>query len=239
MTNALATIEDTIGLPELIDKASWTLSEARTSAEVLEARDLAGLVYDTAKRAARLSQAKGAHDTLVAAAHRVQADALLIESQAKYRLADEYDAAQERGEMATRQNNPGSVGHVLNENMPPATASDIGLTRKAIHEARKIRDAEKQEPGIVARVIKEAVDSGKEPTRALVKRAIAKVAKPKKEEKPEEESSDGTDMKNYIKKRAEADEKKYIEDRDFAALKKLWKKTCPGAQQMFRDWAGF
>ena len=52
--------------------------------------------------------------------------------------------------MATRQNNPGSVGHVLNENMPPATASDIGLTRKAIHEARKIRDAEKQEPGIVA-----------------------------------------------------------------------------------------
>jgi hypothetical protein len=36
----------------------------------------------------------------VKGAKRAQADALLIESEAKRRLADEYDAAQERGEIA-------------------------------------------------------------------------------------------------------------------------------------------
>ncbi|GGB63500.1 hypothetical protein GCM10011316_39210 [Roseibium aquae] len=62
------------------------------------------------------------------------------------RLAEEYDAAQERGEVATRQHNPGSVGHVGADNMPPVTAADLGLRRKDIHECRKIRDAEREKP---------------------------------------------------------------------------------------------
>jgi hypothetical protein len=49
--------------------------------------------------------------------------------------ADEYDAAQARGEVATRQNNPVSGGHVGGCNMPPATAADLGLRRDEIHEA--------------------------------------------------------------------------------------------------------
>jgi len=56
------------------------------------------------------------------------------------RLADEYDAAQERGEVATRQHNPGSRGHVPEQNMPPATTAELGLTRKDIYEARQIRE---------------------------------------------------------------------------------------------------
>jgi hypothetical protein len=51
-------------------------------------------------------------------------------------LAEEYDAAQARGEVATRQHNPGSVGHVGDSNMPPATAADLGLRRDEIHEAQ-------------------------------------------------------------------------------------------------------
>jgi hypothetical protein len=43
---------------------------------------------------------------LIAAAHRAQADALEIEAQAKRRLADEYDAAQDRGEVAVRGSTP-------------------------------------------------------------------------------------------------------------------------------------
>lgn len=35
--------------------------------------------------------------------------------------------------------------------MPPATVADIGLTRKAIHDARQVRNAEVAEPGIVQR----------------------------------------------------------------------------------------
>ena len=158
-------------LPGLIDRAATMLSGAKTAAEVIEAREAAGLAYDIAKRAARLKSAKAAHDDLVAAAHRAQADALEIEAAAKRRLADEYDAAQARGEVATRQNNPGSVGHVSDENMPPATADNLGLSRKAIHEARQLRDAEVADPGLVRRTLDAQLERGEERTRFAVRRA--------------------------------------------------------------------
>jgi uncharacterized protein YjiS (DUF1127 family) len=59
-------------------------------------------------------------------------------SLAKRRLADEYDAALERGEVR-------SVGNVPSQNNTP-TVQDIGLSRKDIHEARQIRDAEENDP---------------------------------------------------------------------------------------------
>ncbi len=69
------------------------------------------------------------------------------EAAAKRRLADEYDAAQERGEVAksgdTLRNGPG----VPKRNAGKATAADVGLSRKEIHEARSIRDAQKRDPG--------------------------------------------------------------------------------------------
>lgn len=62
------------------------------------------------------------------------------EPAAKRRLADEYDAAQEKGDVA---------GHggarnfkVPNGNVEPS-AADVGLSRKEIHDARTYRDAEK------------------------------------------------------------------------------------------------
>lgn len=64
------------------------------------------------------------------------------EAQAKRRLADEYDAAQARGEVArsgdTLRTGPG----VPKQNAGKATAADVGLTRKEIHEARRICDAD-------------------------------------------------------------------------------------------------
>src|SRR5690242_3167214 len=115
-------------LPSLIDRAAAILVQARSSAEVLEARDVARDAYDAAKKAARFSKAKGAHDTLIAAAHRAQADALQIEAQAKRRLADEYDAAQERGEVRGANQRTASSPEAVG-------ASEIGLTHKEIHEA--------------------------------------------------------------------------------------------------------
>lgn len=108
-----------------------------------------------------------------AAAYRAQADALLIESQAKRRLADEYDAAQERGEVQAAGGNRGNQ-HVaiIPDGKNAATVSDIGLSSKQIHEARQIRDAEEREPGIVKRAVDERVAAGQEPTRAAVRRAI-------------------------------------------------------------------
>jgi hypothetical protein len=157
------------GLPGMIDRAAAMLAGAKTAAEVLEAREFAGLAYDAAKRAARLSRAKAAHDDLIAAAHRAQADALEIEAAAKRRLADEYDAAQARGEVAKAgQYERANVG---NGNVSPATASDLGLRRDQIHDARLIRDAEVAEPGIVRRTLDERLARGEEPTRSAVRRA--------------------------------------------------------------------
>ena len=155
-------------LPGLIDRAATMLASAKTAAEVLEAREAAGLAYDVAKRAARLKNAKAAHDDLVAAAHRAQADALEIEAAAKRRLADEYDAAQERGEVVGAHN--GARKRVDDDNAI-VTSADLGLRRDQIHDARLIRDAEAAEPGIVRRTLDERLERGEEPTRAAVRRA--------------------------------------------------------------------
>jgi hypothetical protein len=155
-------------LPSLIERAAAMLSGAKSAAEVLEAREAAGLAYDVAKRSARLQRAKTAHDDLIAVAHRAQAHALEIEACAKRRLADEYDAAQDRGEVQK----PGGdrVSNVPDRNNAP-TVSDLGLSRKDIHEARLVRDAERIEPGIVRRTLDEGLARGEEPTRAALRRA--------------------------------------------------------------------
>ncbi len=160
-------------LPHLVDHAAAALANARSAAEVLEAKDYAAFAYDAAKRAARLAKAKGAHDELIAAAHRAQADALEIEAQAKRRLADEYDNAQEQGEVQA---------HGRPKNLPdgkdftPVTAGDLGLSHKDVHEARVIRDAEEAEPGIVRRTLDEKLTRGEEPTRAALRKMVVDAA---------------------------------------------------------------
>lgn len=160
-------------LPALISSAAGRLASATTAAEVLDARDAASVAYDAAKKAARLARAKGAHDQLIATAHRAQADALEIEAAAKRRLADEYDAAQERGEVATQNDGRRPVG-VPDGNAKP-TVADIGLSRKDIHEARALRDAEAADPGIVRRTLDARLAAGEEPSKAAVRRAVADV----------------------------------------------------------------
>ena len=168
---ALATVpEEVHALRTLVDCASSALADARTAAEVLDARDMAGLAYDVAKRAARLQRAKAAHDDLIGAAHRTQAHALEIEAQAKHRLADEYSAAQLRGEVARHGGTRRSKVSGGNLEQVP-TASDLGLSKKELHEARLIRDAEAAEPGIVRRTLDERLDRGEEPTRTALRRA--------------------------------------------------------------------
>lgn len=152
-------------LPGLVQQAAAQLASAASAAEVLDARDTARVAYDAAKSAARFAKAKGAHDELIAKAHRAQADALEIEAMAKRRLADEYDAAQLRGEVRGH-------GERRVSNVETVGFADVGLTAKDIHEAREIRDAEETYPGIVKRTLDAAIEAGEEPTRAAVKRAV-------------------------------------------------------------------
>ena len=92
----------------MVRTAATRLASATTAAQVLEAKDQASVAYDASKLAGRMLRAKKAHDDLISAAYRVQADALEIEAAAKRRLADEYDAAQSRGEVASGRDGPGA-----------------------------------------------------------------------------------------------------------------------------------
>lgn len=156
-------------LPGLIDRAASMLAGAKSAAEVLEAREYAGLAYDAAKRASRLSRAKSAHDDLIAAAHRAQADALEIEAAAKRRLADEYDAAQARGEVA-------GLGANQHREEGVVVSNTLGLRRDQIHDARLIRDAEQADPGIVRRTLNERLERGEEPNRAALRKMVVDAA---------------------------------------------------------------
>lgn len=207
---AVEAVENGSGLPLLVERAASALMSARSAAEVLEARDLASLAYDAAKRAARVAQAKGAHDALVAAAHRAQADALEIEAGAKRRLADEYDAAQERGEVV----GPHGGGDSTVPNRNAATAADLGLSRKEIHEARKIRDAEEKDPGIVRRTLDSALERGAEPSKAEVRRAVAPDVMARKLAAGDAAADAAMDQK------------------EFRRFRKLWKDLRPGARAL-------
>lgn len=211
MTALVAPDKIDLSLPALVDRAVQALANARTSAEVLDARDLAAVAYDAAKRAARIGKAKQAHDSLIAAAHRTQADALEIEAQAKRRLADEYDAAQERGEV-------GKAGGDRKIKIPDRNFETTGVPPKELHEARQVRDAEQSDPGIVRRTLDEALDAGEEPTRAKVKRAVK--AKSKRTRKP----------RGYHSAPA-VEETQH--DRDLRMLLGMWDAACDSARQEF------
>jgi hypothetical protein len=64
----------------------------------------------------------------------------MIEARAKIRLADEYDAAQERGEMSTGQE------YLMKGDASPGIdavrcrASDVGLSADDVYEACEYRD---------------------------------------------------------------------------------------------------
>lgn len=219
-----ATVQPLGKLVEMIEDAANTLSGAHSAAEILDARDKAALAYDAAKRAARFAQARDAHNTVVAAAHRAQARALEIEAGAKRRLADEYDAAQERGEIAKRADGPAIRDHVPEQNkiksdtvsVLPATTADIGLSRKDIHEARIIRDAEQSEPGIVRRALDAVIAAGEEPTKAKLRRVVK--GKSRRTRKPRHGNVASTETQH---------------DRDLRMLLGVWEAACQSARDEF------
>ena len=154
-------------LPALVKQAAAALEGAQTHAEVLEARDMASVAYQAAKAAGRMAKAKEAHDALLAAVYRAQGHALLIESRAKMRLAEEYDAAQPPGVAAKRGGDRKSKGRT-----PPLIRPDDVGGKDALKDARRIRDAEQAAPGAVASAIDGMVDAGEEPTKAKLRRQL-------------------------------------------------------------------
>lgn len=153
----------------LIQRAINTLAEAKTSAEILDARNAAHTAYAAAREAEHLARVTGAAKEVLVACHEARAQALLIETQAKIRLADEYDAAQARGEVQKQGGD--HTSKIPNENFAP-TAADVGLTGKDIHEARQLRDAEAKDPGVIAKALDGEIAAGRAPKPATIKKAV-------------------------------------------------------------------
>lgn len=163
---------DAIGITAIIGRARQNLQAAESAAAVLDAKDIGDFAYTQAKKMNRMEAAKGASDQAIAAGYRLQADALELVAEAQRKLADEYDAAQERGEVQRH----GKV-EVPEGNLKPATLSDLGLSKKDIHEARIVRDAEAAEPGIARRALDARLEHGQEPTKAALREAVTEAAR--------------------------------------------------------------
>jgi hypothetical protein len=112
--NATAVVEIE-KLASLVTRAANKLTAATSAADVLDAMTDARAGYDIAKTAARLARAKDARDEVLAKCRQTMGDLLVIEAQAQCRIANEYDAAQERGEVATRADGTAIRDHVPGE----------------------------------------------------------------------------------------------------------------------------
>lgn len=147
----------TCSLPALIDRARSRLAEARTSAEVLEARAAAKAALHYAK--------------LQKAANETQADCLSIIKRAELRMADEIDAAQQSGEVARADGaiNPGTAKGARTAGTLPATYGELGVSSQRVAEWRELRDAGES---VIEEAIQSALDEGRAPTNADVQRAV-------------------------------------------------------------------
>ena len=187
-----------LNLPSLVSEAADQLAEAKTSAEVLEAKTTAGVAYDAAKSAGRIARMKEAHDDLIQKIYRSQAQCVIIQGEAQARLADEYDAAQERGEVAKRGWESGVDKHNI------TTAADLGLRRDQIHEARKVRDVLRKDPAAIEDKVNALVEQGLEPTKAAIREQLLHALENPKafssNHKPEKKhvvSEDYTDLASF------------------------------------------
>ncbi|MFK0384969.1 SAM-dependent methyltransferase [Agrobacterium sp. NPDC090273] len=168
---AVVSVADASGLVATVERARALLDEG----DIINARIVASVAYNQAKTAAQFAEQIGATEKLVAKARRMQADALLIEARAKILIADKWDEAQAAGQ-ASVGGRPKTVpdGNGF-------TSNDTGLSRKEIHDARKLAAAEHREPGIVERAIQARLAAGLEPTKANLRAAVGTATATKEE----------------------------------------------------------
>lgn len=154
-------MNEAMQLPALIDRACSRLEQARSSAEVLEARAIAQAALHYAK--------------VTQAANETHADCLRMIVRAEMRMADEVDKGQARGDVQTVGGDRKSI-IVHDSDNGAATLDDLGLDRRRLAEWRDVRDAG---PGVVEQAINGALSEGRAPTKADIRRAVQQpVVKP-------------------------------------------------------------
>lgn len=144
-----ASLDQRPNLPGLLARAGQRLLDARTSAEVLEAKKLA----EAALHYAKVTQA--ANDT--------HADCLRIITRAEMRMADEIDRGQAEGQLATK-------GQRANVRSPDISEyEDLGISRQRVSDWRSVRDAGEE---VVETAIDSALAEGRAPTKADIQKHV-------------------------------------------------------------------
>ncbi|MBD9571736.1 hypothetical protein [Ensifer sp. ENS08] len=159
---AIAVRADENDLLATVERARGALTED----DVRHALVLSGGAYEEAKAAANYAEKVKASRELIKKFRAIQADALKVETYATIRLAEIVDAAQGRGEVSGK----GRPKNVQTDDI--FKLEEIGVDRRALHQARKLRDAELKAPGIVERAIADRIEAGLAPTRNAIRHAI-------------------------------------------------------------------
>lgn len=153
--------DDVSALVQLVEHARALLD----AGDVERALKLSGLAYDQAKAGAGSAERVKASRELVDKARRMQADALKIESMCYVAMADAVDEGQAGGHIAR----PGRQSNVQDADI--FSLDEVGVDRRRLSEARKLRDQVRKEPDFVDRVVEARFAEGLEPSRAALKKA--------------------------------------------------------------------
>ncbi|WP_156318444.1 hypothetical protein [Rhizobium sp. AAP43] len=156
----LATLE-TSELVATIARARVCLDEGDAQAALL----LSSGAYDKARAAGAYAARVKASRSLVDKARLMQADALKIEALAYCAMADTVDEAQAKGAIS-RGGRPETV-----QGEDRFSLAEVGIDKRRLHEARSLRNAERQSPGFVERIVEARLEEGLEPSRASLKAA--------------------------------------------------------------------
>ena len=144
-------------LPSLIERAANRLLSARTSAELLEAMEIAKMAQ--------------AYARLIRASNESHADCVLLIKTAQLRFADEIDRGQAKGQIANREDTL-RVGPVRRTSANGAAGIDEVVPHQRVAEWRQVREAGGL--ALVRDIIAKALAEDRAPTDAEILREAKK-----------------------------------------------------------------
>lgn len=121
--------------------------------------------YEQAKAAVNYAEKVKASRELLDKARLMQAEALKIESMCYVAMADTIDEAQEKGKVAKQ-------GRAKVRDADVFTLDDVGIDKRRLHEARKLRNVVRKQPDFIERVIAARLEAGLDPSRRSLSHAI-------------------------------------------------------------------
>ncbi len=164
-----------------VAESSDLVASIKTARALLRAGDVRAALllstgaYEQAKAAVNYAEKVKASRELIEKARLMQAEALKIESMCFVALADTIDEAQEKGKVAKQ----GRATKVRDADV--FSLDDVGIDKRRLYEARKLRNVVREQPDFVDRVIAARLEAGLDPSRRSLSHAIGTRSAPSDE----------------------------------------------------------